>query len=953
MTRGVVCAAVFASFIAVSAAAQSVDVFVNKTAPASAPAGATITYVVTVGNNGPNAASSVTLSDALPAGVTFVSYSQTGPAFLCSTPASGTNGTISCSIATLASGASTEFDIAVHLDSGLAAGTVLNNTAAATTSSSDTNANNDSAMASTTITAESDMFVFKSAPATAATGSNITFTVTAGNAGPNDAPNAHFVDVLPSNVGFVSINQTAGPTFNCTTPAAGASGTVTCTIATLTAGTSAQFDIVVTVDPKAAGTTLINTVTAASDNPDGNGENNTSETGTSVPGGNLADLRILKTGPVSQPADTDVTYTISLTNDGPSDATTVSLIDNLPNSIPPSSPLTFVSFNQNSGPTFACSAGATTTCSIQTFPAGSTATFTLVAHIPPGTPSGHTYTNVVKMTSDNDPNPDNDTSSSTVTISSADIGVTKSGPATAVAGGPTYNYVVTLSNGGPDEATDVSFSDTLPTGLTFVGVVQNTGPAATCNGGQTVACTIGLLPSNQSAQFTITVQPQPTIPNGTVLMNTATASTSSADTNPNNNSASVNTTVNANADLSLVKTAPLTVLAGANITYGVTVTNNGPSSASGVTWNDLLPPSLTFVSFQQTSGPVFTCTTGQSISCSVGTLAPAATAVFSIIAHVSPATPNGSTITNTANVLSSTPDGTPLNNGSTTNTTVSTSADLSAMKSAPPAATAGSDFTYTIGVANAGPSDATNVTLSDVLPAGTTFVSETQRSGPTFTCTTGATINCTIAALIVGASATFDVTVNVPVATPGGTVFSNTANAASSTPDPNPNNNTATLSTTIGVNADLAVRKTGPGVTPSNTTVTYTVLAINNGPSNATNVSLTETVPNGMTFASVNQTSGPAFTCSGTGPIVCTIATLTSGAIASFQFTFNVPVSAAPGAVATDTATITSATPDPSPANNTATAITTIGQSIPALSPLAMAMLAVMMAMIGWVVARR
>jgi uncharacterized repeat protein (TIGR01451 family) len=1081
MMRGV-CAAVFISLLAVSAAAQSVDVFVNKTAPASAAAGATITYVVTVGNNGPNSASSVTLSDALPAGVTFVSYTQpVGPAFTCSTPASGANGTINCSIATLASGAGAEFDIAVHLDAGLASGTVVTNTAAATTSSSDTNPNNDSAMASTTISAESDMFVFKNAPATATTGSNITFTVTAGNAGPNDAPNAHFNDVLPADVGFVSINQTTGPTFTCTTPAAGASGTVICTIATLAAGTSAQFDIVVTVDPQAAGTTLINTVTIASDNPDNNGENNTSVSGTSVAGGDLADLRILKTGPVSQPADTDVSYTITLTNDGPNDAAGVSWTDTLPNSIPPSSPLTFVGFNQTGGPTFSCSPGATTTCSIQTFPAGSTATFTLVAHIPPGTPSGDTYTNVVKVTSENDPNPDNDTSSTTVTISSADVGVLKSGPTTAIAGGPAYTYVVTLSNGGPDPATDVSFSDPLPAGLTFVGVVQNTGPAATCNGGQLVSCTISLLPNGQSAQFTITVQPQPTIPNGTVLTNTATASTSSADTNPNNDSFSVNTTVSANADLSIGKSGPATVVAGTNMTYTVTVTNNGPSTASNVNWsdtlpanttfvsesqttgptftctagatiscsiaalapsatatfsvtvqvalsapnastisntatvtsstpdsgsgnnsstvntivnanadlgivksgpllavagsnitytitvsnggpaaavnakwNDLLPPATTFVSLSQTSGPIFTCTTGQSVSCDIATFASGASAAFNLVVQIAPGTANNTVINNTAGVLSpSSPDPNGTNNTSSVNTTVATSADLSVVKTAPAAAQAGANVTYTITAANAGPSDAATATLSDVLPAGTTFVSESQTSGPIFTCTTGPTVTCTIASFASGATASFNITVALGGSITNGTTVTNTATIASATPDPNLGNNTASAPTLVSANADLSVTKSGPTTTPSNTTIVYTVTAANAGPANALNVSLTETVPAGMTFVSVNQTSGPAFACSGTGPIVCTIATLSAGANATFQFTFNVPLSLAPGTTSSDTATITSSTPDGNPANNTASATTTVGQSIPALSPLAMALLAMALAMIGWVTARR
>jgi uncharacterized repeat protein (TIGR01451 family) len=930
-----------------------------------------------------------------------------------------------------------------------------------------------------------DLFVTKSAPGTASVGTNITFTVTVGNNGPDDAAFVNMTDTLPADATFVSETQTTGPTFICTTPNVGdAGGTVNCSNALLSPGAvnTAQFDIVVNVSQSAAGTTLINTATVSSETPDDNDENNTAITGTSVSGGNLADVRIQKTGPVSQPADTDVTYTITLVNDGPNDATNVSFTDTLPNSIPPSSPLTFVSFTQNSGPTFSCgNPGPTTTCTILTFPNGNTATFTLVAHIPPGTPAGDTYTNVVRMTSDNDPNPDNDTSSTTVTISSVDVGVLKTGPSTAVAGGPTFDYIVTLSNGGPDAASDVSFSDTLPSGLTFVSLTQNTGPAATCNSGQLVACTIPLLGANQSAQFTITVQPQPTIPNGTVLSNTATATTSSADTTPNNNSSTVMTTVSANADVSIVKSGPATAVAGTNITYGVTVTNNGPSTASSVNWSDTLPPNTTFVSESQTTGPTFTCTTGQTISCSIATLAPSATATFSITAQVAPSATNGSTLTNTATVTSSTPDATPGNNSSnvntivnsnadlavvktapltafagsnmtyhivvsnggpaaavnatlndllppattfvsltqtsgpvftcstgqsiscsiatlasaasaafdvvvqiapstpnntvitntatvlsptspdsntannmsSTNTTVATSADVSVAKSGPASATAGSNVTYTITVQNGGPSDAATVTLTDVLPAGTTFVSESQTSGPVFSCTTGPTVTCSIATLASGASATFSLTVAFSGSLTNGTTVTNTATVSSATPDPTPANNTSSVPTLVGANADLSVMKTGPATTPSNTNVTYTITAANAGPSNGLSVTLTDTLPAGMTFVSINQTSGPAFGCSGTGPVVCTIATFTAGASATFQLTANVPQSIAPGTSTTNTVTITSSTPDPNLANNTASVTTTVGQTIPTLSPLALALMALALAMVGWMTARR
>ncbi|HEV2720193.1 MAG TPA: DUF11 domain-containing protein, partial [Thermoanaerobaculia bacterium] len=517
----------------------------------------------------------------------------------------------------------------------------------------------------------------------------------------------------------------------------------------------------------------------------------------------------------------------------------------------------------------------------------------------------------------------------------------------------TYDYMITLSNSGPNAADNATFTDTLPAGISFVSITQNTGPSAFCNTGSTVTCSVPTLLNGESASFTLTVQPSSTIANGTVVTNTATASSSTSDTNPNNNSSSSMTTISANADLSIVKSGPATVNAGNNVTYTITVMDNGPSTASSVSWTDTLPFGETFVSENQTTGPPFNCTTGAAITCSIASLNPGDTATFTVVAQVSPATVNGTQLNNTANVSSTTPDGTPGNNTSIATTTVSSVADVSVVKSAPAAATAGSNVTYTITVMNNGPSNASSVTLTDTLPPGTTFVSENQTSGPAFNCTTGATITCSIATLNAGDTAIFSVTVNFNGSLANGTTVTNTATVTSTTADSNPANNTSSAPTLVSANADLSVTKSGPATTPSNTTVVYTVTAANGGSSTATNVTLTETVPAGMTFVSVNQTTGPAFSCNGSGPVVCTIASFNSGASATFQFTFNVPLSTPAGTQTTNTVTISSQTPDNNPANNTASVTTTVGASIPALSPLAMALLALMLAMIGWMTARR
>jgi uncharacterized repeat protein (TIGR01451 family) len=805
----------------------------------------------------------------------------------------------------------------------------------------------------------SDMFVTKSAPGSATVGSNITYTITLGNLGPDDAPGAHFTDSLPTGATFVSRIQNSGPMFTCSDPNVGDdAGTVACNIATLIAGDSATFSIVVNVSPSAAGTTLINSVTTGSDNPDDNPENNSFITGTDVPAvnSNLADIAITKTGPVSAPPNTDITYTITVTNVGPNNATNVSWTDTLPNSVPPGNPLTFVSFNQTSGPTFNCpNPGATVNCSIATLNNGVSATFQYVAHIP-NVAAGTDYTNTATVTSDNDPTPENNTASATTTVSSADVGITKSGPAVATAGGPNFTYTIMVSNGGPDTASDVTWVDSLPSGVNFVSFQQDTGPTFSCDTPpqtvNTISCSIAVLGNGQSAQFTITANAASTVSNGTVLSNTATVSSASSDPNTNNNSSTVSTTVSANADVAITKSAPATAVAGTNINYTINIMNNGPATAASVSWVDVMPASTTFVSLTQNSGPAFNCTTGATVTCSIASLAPVTTGSFTLVVSTPPSLANGTVISNTVNASSTTPDSSPNNNSATAQTTIQTSADLSVTKSAPAAATAGSNVTYTINVANAGPSDASAVTLTDVLPAGTTFVSENQTSGPAFNCTTGATVTCSIASFTNGAAASFSVTVTFSAGLANGSGVTNTANITSATSDPNPTNNSSSALTTVGANADLSVTKSGPTFTASTTNAIYTVTATNSGPSNASNVTLTETVPANMTFVSVNQTSGPVFNCTGTGPIVCTIATLNAGTSATFQFTFFV-TNAPQGTQTSNTATISSTTLDPTPVNNASTVNTTIGLPVPAMSDLLLALLALALVGIAMLTMRR
>ena len=117
-------------------------------------------------------------------------------------------------------------------------------------------------------------------------------------------------------------------------------------------------------------------------------------------------------------------------------------------------------------------------------------------------------------------------------------------------------------------------------------------------------------------------------------------------------------------------------------------------------------------------------------------------------------------------------------------------ADVGIMKTASGAAFGGESITYTLVVSNAGPATATGVTVTDVLPIGTTLVS----SAPPGACSGTAVITCSIATLASGATSTITLVATTPAA---GGPLSNTATVSAAQTDPNPANNSSTASVTL------------------------------------------------------------------------------------------------------------------------------------------------------------
>ena len=379
----------------------------------------------------------------------------------------------------------------------------------------------------------------------------------------------------------------------------------------------------------------------------------------------------------------------------------------------------------------------------------------------------------------------------------------------------------------------------------------------------------------------------------------------------------------AQADLSVVKTAsPNPAVAGNQLTYTFTTTNNGPSGDTGVTLSDPLPANVQYVSSTTSQGTV--ANNNGTVSVQLGSLAAGAVATTSIVTTVNPGA-TGS-IANTVTVTGNVPDPNLSNNTSTVTTQVGQSVDLALVKTASPnPVKAGQQLTYTLTTTNDGPSNATGVSIVDTLPTGTYYSSAHGQISATIT---GQTLTLNVGNLAANASSTITVVVVVASTTTG--TITNTATVSGNQTDPNLANNTASVSTQIDVPVvqvaytDLKIVKTA---TPNPVTVgsdlTYTLTVTNNSLTNATDVLIDDTLPTGFGYMTAS------------GQIAATISGNTLkfflGTLAPFAtdtITVTGLVTSAAASMITNTATVSADQPESNPADTISSVTTEVLRSV-------------------------
>ena len=929
------------------------DVQITKTAaPTTVGVGSNVTYTLTPRLNGGEPAGQggglITVTDTLDANLTYVSAAGAGwtcsyaaPTVTCTRP--GPFSTNYSNMPTIAIVATVN-----------ATGTIPN-TATIAAPEPDPVPGNNSSTVNVTGSNDADLSITKTASLAAVVpGQDFTYTLTARNNGPAAVAIGQTVTITDTIPAGIALRAAAtGTGWTCTTvpvtppfPAPGPV-TVTCTrtlTATQAAGTNFPA-ITVPVEANVAGTTT-NTACVALSGPgpsDGNAANNcASRNVISTDVAAAADLRVVSKTATPNPvaAGQDLTYVITVANDGPGTATSVTVTDALA-SLVTTGGFQSATPSQGTCTPSGVTAGPTVnlSCNLGTLTSGATATVTVVVRPSIATTGNRTNTATVTSPDVGDPNRDNNTGSVTSQVTAvADVTVTKSDAPDPVQAGTPLTYVITARNNGPSTADAVTITDTLPANAAFLSLATTPvgAGAPTCSApavgalGGTLTCTWTALTSGTQQTATVVVRP---VTGATGVQNDVTVATTTAESNAANNSASATTAVtNAAVDLVINKVDSVDPVAlGASTRYTVTVTNGGPSFATNVVMTDNFPTGSPTATFSWQGGltvngggscvePALDATAG-TLTCTWPSLASGASVVVTYDMRAeSIASGTSGTTFNSASVTAAEPETLAANNSTTHSTTSRQAADLALTKSAPASIVPGNPLAWTLTITNNGPAASNGAQVTDTLPAGVTFVSASP--GCAFA---AGTVTCTLGALANGASTnlTINVTVNTPYTGANPLVNSATVTTVNEI-DIVPGNNTGSASTTITQQADLALTKTVNVASPAvGSNVVFTITVTNNGPNPAASVQVSDQLPAGFAFVSANASVGSY--ASGTG--VWTIGTLAFPGSATLQITATVNASGP----YTNTATVSSPTPDPNPGNETGSA-TPVPLSPPALA---------------------
>ncbi|WP_404310668.1 DUF11 domain-containing protein [Neorhodopirellula lusitana] len=828
-----------------------------------------VTFTLTLVNEGDDTATGIVVTDTLPAGISYQSNQASIGDF------DSTSG--EWSIASLPTGATATLSITGSLTS---AATQTNTAEVTAVEQFDTDStpNNkdpdedDQASASVTATQINlaiDKTVSNVLPNV---GDSVTFQIVLSNTGADTATNVVVEDTLPSGLVLTSNSPSTG-SFNTSNGR--------WTVPSLASGEEATLDLVVQVNQSGSFTNVAEVIAAdqrdTNSTPDNNDLTEDDQDDATLQT-QVADLSVVKA--ISNGGTTvgdNVTFTITLNNAGPNPATNVDVRDVLP------SGLSYVSDSTTLGD-YEPSTGVWT---LPTVPVdvgtGSPTVLTLVATVQ----NAGDKTNIVEITSsdqvDSDSTPGNgnttedDYDSVVVSPVTIDLALSSTVSPTRPAPGETFTYTLTLTNTSSSDASGVLVQDNLPSGVIFQSSTS----------GQVYSSSTGIWDVGSiAAGATRTLEIEAVLdPNRSVILdsivNTAQVNDANefdTDSTPNNSIASEDdqtsvTITPARADLSLTKTSDSSVASvGEEVTFTITVRNDGPDASGEFIVSDPIPSGATFVSSDTLVGN-YDDSTGRW---TVPNLADNGSATLSIVLM---STVAGS-IDNVAEIVTATlpdTDSTSGNSVASEDDQASASVQAQAINLSLDKAVdnvaprVGETFRYTISVTNSGPDTATNIVIGETIPSSISIIDSLPESGTYVT----STRRWTIPSLASGASTELYLDARISSLTnlPDGDLV-NTAEVLSvdqfdlnSTPGNNDPTEDDQDSVSVRVPiADVSVEKTTLTPSPNvGETARFEIVVSNAGPDIATNLVIRDLLPDGLTYRSDSQSDASGGYVASTG----------------------------------------------------------------------------------------
>jgi uncharacterized repeat protein (TIGR01451 family)/gliding motility-associated-like protein len=792
------------------------DILIIKEVDNATPnTGDLVTYTITITNNGPAVVTGLEVEDILPSGL----------AEGLITPSAGIWTSPNWAIGTLLVGETETMTIeAIVTAFGTLDQVPITNIASHTQDQDDSSLPSfDSA---DIIVTASDLVTVKTvSDSTPEEGDSIVYTIKVTNNGPSPATGVVLTDILPAGVTYLSHN--VGNAFN--------SGSGIWTIGSLVVNATVTLQITATVDSGTAGTIIVNgTTRATGDQSDPTTVGDVLEASIEV--SNFTDVVLTKVVDNTTPNTGDlVTYTITVTNNGPAVVTNLVVTDALPAGLDEG--LVVPSNGAWTSPNW----------TISELAVGVTETLTIEAIVTAeGTMEQLPITNVVGNTQDqDDSNLIEDDLEADITVTASDLVTVKTVSDETPAEGDIITYIITVTNNGPSKATGVRLVDLLPIGVTYVS--DNTDGAYNSGDGNWM---IGEIASNT----TVTLEIMASVDEETASLavtNTTTAATGD-QTDPTEIGDDLEATIVVEdfADIVLTKVVDnATPNAGDTITYTITVTNNGPANASNLVVTDALPAGLKYGSIVSPS--IGTWTAPNWV---IGNLASGNSETIVIEAIVG-LDEGGNTLVNTVSNSQDQIDS-DLTEDDASETIVVTNSDLETLKTVSNAIpNEGDTITYTIQVTNNGPSNATNVSLVDKLPVGVTYVSHTSGAG-TYNFGSGL---WNIGNVSNGSTVMLNIIATVDDGTLGQTITNITSAVIADQSDSDITNNIGSVSIVPTAYIDLSLTKNvvDEVVNPEvGDIITFEIRVENEGPTEATGVQVTDVIPSGYDFVNYSSSIG-------------------------------------------------------------------------------------------------